>query len=90
MDIFFFNKEDVYKGFSMEELSKVRDILKREGIKYTYKVIDPSGQWLGTGTKRGNFGSFGMNKNYEKQYVVSVRKKDAENAKYFIHSVLHS
>ena len=59
----------------MEELSKVRAILKREGIKYSYKVIDPSGQWLGPGTSRGNFGSIGMNKNYEKQYVVSVKKK---------------
>ena len=88
--MFFFNKEDVYIGYSMEELAKVREILKREGIKYTYKVNDSSGQWLGNGTSRGNFGSFGRNKNYEKQYVVSVKKKDAENAKYFIHNVLHS
>lgn len=87
--MFFFNKEDVYSGYSMEELAKVRAILKREGIKYTYKVIDPSGQWVGPGTSRGNFGSIGMNKNYEKQYVVSVKKKDAENAKYFVHKVLH-
>ncbi|MDQ0154719.1 hypothetical protein J2S07_001023 [Robertmurraya andreesenii] len=31
-----------------------------------------------------------MNKNYEKRYVVSVKKKDAENAKYYIHSGLSS
>ncbi len=53
----------------MEELSKVRAILEIEGIKYTCKVIGPSG------TSRGNFGSIGMNKNFEKQYVVSVKKK---------------
>ncbi|MFD1781733.1 hypothetical protein ACFSFW_24100 [Fredinandcohnia salidurans] len=87
--MFFFNKEDVYIGFSMEELSKVRAILEREGIKSSYKTIDPSGKWLGPGTSRGNFGSFGINKNFEKQYVVSVRKKDAGNAKYFINSVLY-
>ncbi|MFJ7973808.1 hypothetical protein [Psychrobacillus sp. NPDC096389] len=87
--MFFFNKEEVYMGFSMEELSKVTTILTGEGIKYTYKVIDPSGKWLGPGTSRGNFGSFGMNKNYEKQYVVSVSKKDVEDAKYFVRSVLH-
>lgn len=86
----FFNKEDVYIEFSMEELSLVRAILEREGIKSTYKTIDPSGKWLGPGTSRGNFGSFGINKNYEKQYVVSARKKDAGNAKYFINSLLHS
>lgn len=90
MDIFFFNKEDVYTGFSMEEFSKVRAVLQRKGIKYTNKVIDSSGRWVGSGTSRGNFGSFGMNTNYEKQYIVSVRKKDAEDAKYFVHSVLHS
>lgn len=57
----------------MEEFSKVRAILNKECIKYTYKVIDPSGQWFGTGTSKGNFGSIGMNKYYEKQYVVSVK-----------------
>ena len=29
----FFNKVDVYIGYSMEELAKVRGILKREDIK---------------------------------------------------------
>lgn len=90
MGMFFFNKEEVYIGYSMEEFSKVRGILKSKGIKYTYKVIDHSTQWRGNGTTRGNFGSIGMNKNYEKHYVVSVKKKEAENAKYFIHSILHS
>ena len=88
--MFFFHKEDVYIGFSMEELLMVRETLKREGIKYTYKIIDSSGQWLGPSTSRGKFGSFKMNQHFEKQYVGSVRKKDAANAKYFIHSVLHS
>jgi hypothetical protein len=88
--VFFLNKEEVYIGYSMEEFSKVREVLNGKGIKYNYKVIDLSAKWLGQGTTRGNFGSIGMNKNYEKQYVVSVKKKDAENAKYFIHSVLYS
>ncbi|MFJ7662521.1 hypothetical protein ACIQXW_08980 [Lysinibacillus sp. NPDC097162] len=88
--MFFNNKEDVYIGYSMEELSKVRAILNSEGIKYTYKVVDPSTQWIGHGTRRGNYGSFGMNSNYDKQYIVSVKKKDAERAKYFVHRALHS
>ncbi|MCP1144894.1 hypothetical protein [Lysinibacillus endophyticus] len=88
--MFFFNKVEVYTGFSIDELWKVQDILAREGIKYTYKVIDPSLSWVGPGTKRGNFGSFGMDSKNERQYVVSVRKKDAEIAKYLINRVLHS
>ncbi|MGN7300314.1 hypothetical protein [Ferdinandcohnia sp. SAFN-114] len=84
-----FNKEDVYIGYSMEELSKVRDILASNGIKCTYSVINSSGKMVGRGTTRGNFGSAGMNHNYEKQYVVSVKKKDFEEAKYIINKLLH-
>jgi hypothetical protein len=53
--MFFFNKEDVYIGYSLEELFKVRAILEKEGIKYTYKVVNHSG-W-----GRGRSGSFGLN-----------------------------
>ena len=66
------------------------DILNQENIKYTIKVTDPSGQWVGPGTVRGNFGSFGMNSNYEKQYSVFVKKKDAEHAQYLVHRALHT
>lgn len=86
--MFFFNKEVVYTGYAMGDLAKVRAVLKGEGIKYTYRVSDPSASWLGPGSNRGNVGSFGMNKNYEKQYTISVKKKDAGNARYFIHKVL--
>lgn len=87
--MFFFNKEEIHIGYSMEEFSKVRGILKSKGIKYACKVIDRSGQWLGRGTTRGNFGNIGMNSNFEKQYVVSVKRKDSENAKYWVNGVLH-
>ncbi len=52
--ILFFNKEDVYIGYSIEGLSKARRILNQEGIKYTCKVINHSGQWFRRGTIRGN------------------------------------
>lgn len=74
----------MYIGYSLEELSKVRGILEKEGIKYTYKVINHSGM------TRSKFGSFGMNMDYEKQYVLSVKKNDYEKAKYLISSILHS
>ena len=87
--MFLFNMESVYIGYSLQELSKVRDILKREGIKYSYKVVNNSGQWSRLGTRRSRFGSFGMNMNYEKQYAVYVHKKDLEKAKNLVNSVLH-
>lgn len=85
-----FNKEDVYIGYSMVELSKVREVLEKNGIKYTYKVVNHSGQWAGRGTTRGRFGSIGMNMNYEKQYIVSVKKNDYEEARYLVNKILYS
>lgn len=86
----FFLKEEIYVGFLMEELAKVRTVLDKEDIKYSIKVTDPSAQWAGPGTVRGNFGSFGVNSKYEKQYQVFVKKKNAEQAKYLVHRALHS
>lgn len=82
--MFFFCKADVYIGYSLEELSKVRAILKQAGIKYTYKVTDHSG-W-----GRGRGGTFGLNPAYQKLYTVSVRKRDFEKAKYLVNQALHS
>ncbi|KGK84825.1 hypothetical protein [Clostridium sp. HMP27] len=81
--MFLFNKEDVYIGYSLEELSKVREILEKEGIKYIYKVINHSD------TSKSILGSFGTKMDYEKQYIVSVKKNDYEKAKYLTNSVLH-
>lgn len=82
--MFLFNKEDVYMGYSIEELSRVRDILQSEGIKYSYKVINHSGKDV----TRRNFGSYGMNMNYEKQYVVTVKRNCYEKATYLVQKVL--
>lgn len=57
--------------------------------EYTYKIMNRTGQWLGRGAIRGNLGSIGMNSKFEKQYVVSVKKKNSEYAKYWVNSVLH-
>ena len=85
-----FFKEDVYIGYSMGDLAKVRQALANEGIKYSYKVFDQSAQWIGRGTSRGNYGSMGMNMDYSKQYTVSVKKKDFEQASYLVNRALHS
>lgn len=86
----FFFKEDVYIGYSLEELARVRQALTNEGIRYSYNVVDHSGQWMGRGTIRGNYGSAGMNMNYSKQYTVSVKRKDFEKARHLVHRALHS
>lgn len=83
---FFFLKKDVYIGYSLNELSKIRGILFQEGIKYTYKVRS----LLDRGSRRGIRGSYGINMAYEKQYTVFVNKKDFAKASYLVNKVLHS
>ena len=87
--MFLFNKENVYIGYSLEELSKVREVLENEGIKYSYKSVNRSEQWSGLGTRRGKFGSYGINMDYEKQYTVYVHRKDFEKAKHQVNRTLH-
>ena len=78
-----FNSEDVYLGYSLDELSKVRECLSLDNIKYDYKVVSHSSR------SRGRFGSLGINMNYEKQYCVYVKRKDYKRAKYLVDKTLH-
>ena len=87
--MFLFSRENVYIGYSIEELSKVRESLENESIKYSYKVVDRSGQWSGRGTRRGKLRSYGINMDYEKQYTVYVHRKDFEKAKHIVNRALH-
>ncbi len=82
--LLWFISSEVYLGYSLEELSKVRECLALNGIKYDYKVVSHSSH------SRGRYGSFGININYDKQYCVYVRKRDFERAKYFVDKALHS
>lgn len=81
--MFLFNSEEVYLGYSLEELSKVRECLAMEGIKYKYKVVSHSSH------SRGRYGSMGLNMNYEKQYYVYVKNVDYERSKYLVERALH-
>lgn len=87
--MYLFNKEDVYIGYSLSEFSNIREALATNHIKYTYNIRSHQGQFAGSGTIRGTFGSFGMNRNYETQYTVSVKRKDSDEAQYLVNEVLH-
>lgn len=84
-----FFKQEVYIGYSLEDLAKGRQALANGGIKYWYNVHDHSGQWSGRGTIRGRSGSMGLNMKYTKQYSVSVKRKDYEEASYLVNKALH-
>lgn len=82
MFLLFIGKE-VYMGYSLLELSNVRECLTVEKIKYDYKVVSHSSH------NRGRFGSLGSNINYEKQYYVYVKRGDYKKAKYLVDNALH-
>ena len=89
--MFLFNKiislfinEDVYIGYSIEEVSKVINILKESNIKYTHKAIND----LRYGD-RFSLSRVGVNIEYQTQYIISVGKSDYTEAKYLVNKVLH-
>lgn len=82
--IFFFNKQDVYIGYSIEEVAKVINILKENNIKYAYKLMKHLRD-----REMISFERVGMNMEYEAQYTISVKERDYEEAKYLVNKVLH-
>ena len=71
------------------DFSKIKVALSNDGINYSYKVKELTTDWSGN-RSRQNFGSYGSNPNFEKQYVLSVSRKDVERATYLIQLMLNS
>ena len=51
--IAFWNRKEVYMGYSMNECGEIRSILAANSIKFTYKVVNRYAHGRGT---RGGFG----------------------------------
>lgn len=83
--MFLFNSEEVYVGYSLDELAKVRECLATEKIKYKYRVVNINAR---AGMRLQ--GSFGNNIKYDRQYYVSVQRQDSERAKYLVNKALHN
>ena len=83
--IFLFNKEDVYIGYSIEEVSKIICILKENNIEYKHEVVK-----LLSNDEKYSLKGFGVNMDYETQYTISVKESDSKKAKYLVNKVLHS
>ena len=75
--MWFWNRREVYHGFSLKEQSEVRESLRAHHIKYDYRIINLN-------TDRNKRGSYGINKKYETEYYIYVSKKEYENALYVL------
>jgi len=84
MEMFLFNREEVYIGFSMNDAHNVMTILKDHGIKYQYKVINLSQKWTERGITRNASGNIGINRDFNTEYIVYVKKENVEEAEYLI------
>lgn len=82
--MFLFNKGDVYIGYSLDEVSKIVNILNEKNIKYTHKIL----KYL-CHDEKYSFKRVGLNMDYEAQYTISVNSNDFEDAKYYINTALN-
>lgn len=82
--MFLLNKEDVYIGYSMEDVSNIVGILKENNIKYKHKIVK-----LLRSDERFSLRRVNVDMNYETQYTIYVKQSDYEKAKYLINKVLH-
>lgn len=79
--MWFWNRIEVYCGFSLAEFSELRDILASKGFKYSYRLVNQNSD-----TSR-RFGAFGLNTRMETQYYLYVHKKDYDNAMHYLHTL---
>ena len=82
--IFLWNRKEIYNGFSINELNRIKDSLSEKGIKYDVKVVNRTTS-SGFDTLRGRIGSMGENHKYSYEYYIYVHKKDYDEAIYKIY-----
>lgn len=78
--LFFWNKAELFIGYSISEFNKTRDLLFEAKIESTYKIINHEGSGR-IGTTRSRSGSSGINREYVNLYAIYVHKDRLEEAR---------
>lgn len=83
--MWFWKREEIWIGYSMEEFNRLRRILDQSGIQYDYKIKDRMKLDL-AGSHGGINGMarMGENPSYSKQYCLYVQKENFEYARHLI------
>ncbi len=74
-----FNRKEICVCKSMERFNEIRNILIKNNIKYTYRVMDRNSSNV-VGSQRGRTGTFGQYMNASKTYYIYVHKNDYDDA----------
>lgn len=69
----FWNKVEIYCGFSLKEFAELKNALADSGIRYEYKIVNIH-------NNRSIFGIQGQKHRYDVQYYLYVHQKDYYNA----------
>lgn len=77
--IFFWDKAEVYIGYSLQEFNATRDILHAAKIESTYQIKNHEGSSR-VGTNRSRTGSSGIKSGYTDLYLVYVHKRQRDAA----------
>lgn len=72
-----FNRECVYKGYSVQEYQRVMGVLRQNGIKFVNK-------WKEFHPVSHKMGRFGQLSQYDFMYELYVHKDDFEKCRYLL------
>ena len=75
-----FNRREVLASFSSDEFARAREALSQVDIAYSSRMVNLESAKGWGADRRGTYGSLGMNRQYTKQYVLFVHKRDYEEA----------
>ena len=79
-----FNRKELLTTWSMEEQTRVRDVLAQNGIDYRVKTVVPTARTALAASGRSRTGSFGIRTDCAYQYYIYVHKKDYATARSLI------
>jgi hypothetical protein len=77
--MWFWNRIEIYGGFSLLEFSDLRDALNAAGIRYDYKLVDRNNS-AAFHSNRARFGTLGQDPKFTIQYYLYVHRKDYEHS----------
>ena len=78
------NRKELLTTWSMEEQTRVRNVLAQNNIDYRVKVVNPAARSTAFGNSRSRTGSFGVNTDCAYQYYIYVHKHDYDRARSLI------
>lgn len=70
----FWNRVEIYCGFSLKEFSELRNALAAQGIRYDYRIVNNSP------TSNRILFSMGTDLKYQSMYYLYVHHKDYDRA----------